>query len=136
MADDKIERVKSAIKATKMPQRPKNKLEEILCDADLSHLGSQDFFEVSASLRREWHALGEEELSDEEWIKQNLDFLRQHEYFTAYGKETFSERKAKNLKKRVSSYFLKYTYKANIFKMIYVSVLFCALFYLRDLSTG
>jgi len=95
----KIEAVKNAIRATKMPQSPQNKLEEILCDADLSHLGSQDFFEVSASLRREWHALGREALSDEEWIRKNLDFLRTHEYFTEYGREKYRDKKEKNLKK-------------------------------------
>ncbi len=98
-AQEKIEAVKSAIRATKMPQKPKNKLEKALCDADLSHLGSQEFFEVSASLRREWHALGKEDLSDEEWVKQNLDFLKRHKYFTEYGRETYSDKKAKNLKK-------------------------------------
>src|SRR5690606_22485979 len=35
-----IESVKNCILATRMPQSPKNLLEEIVCDADLSHLGT------------------------------------------------------------------------------------------------
>ncbi|UZR92924.1 Pycsar system effector family protein [Chondrinema litorale] len=97
--EQKIKKVKDAIRATKMPQSPKNKLEKVLCDADLSHLGSNEFFEVSASLRRELHSLREEDLSDEDWIKKDLEFLKQHEYFTEYGRTTYSERKKKNLKK-------------------------------------
>ena len=35
--------------ATKIPQTPLTKLEEIICDADLDYLGREDFFEISRS---------------------------------------------------------------------------------------
>ncbi len=41
---DKKEKVLSCIDATKMPQSPKSAAEQVLCDADLSHLGKEDFF--------------------------------------------------------------------------------------------
>ena len=41
----KIENVCSSILATKIPQSPKNLLEQVLCDADLYHLSTEKFFE-------------------------------------------------------------------------------------------
>src|SRR5215204_1526087 len=46
----------SMIMATRVPQSPKNHLEEILCDADLDYLGRDDFFEISETLKAEWLA--------------------------------------------------------------------------------
>src|SRR5687767_1822988 len=40
-SDKKIEAVKSAIEATRMPQNPKSIVEEALCDADLYHLSEE-----------------------------------------------------------------------------------------------
>ena len=38
------------IMATRIPQTPRNKLEEIICDADLDYLGTPDFFKLSNRL--------------------------------------------------------------------------------------
>ena len=38
-----IEKVTSCINATKMPQSPGSLIEQILCDADLAHLGTDEF---------------------------------------------------------------------------------------------
>src|SRR5689334_6930829 len=38
----KIQRVSSCIEATRMPQSPITQIEKILCDADLSNLGSEE----------------------------------------------------------------------------------------------
>ena len=40
-----LDAIKSCIMATKMPQNPNNQLEQIFCDADLFHLGTDDFKE-------------------------------------------------------------------------------------------
>jgi len=39
----KIEKVVKCILATKMPQKPTNLLEEVICDSDLAHLGKENF---------------------------------------------------------------------------------------------
>ena len=49
----KIARVAGCIRATKMPQNPKTLMEQVLCDADISHLASKDFLEVSELIRLE-----------------------------------------------------------------------------------
>lgn len=76
-----IERICSMIMATKIPQSPKNLLEEILCDADLDYLGRDDFEPISQNLYREFldfHILKKEDCWDEIQIK----FFEQHHYFT------------------------------------------------------
>src|SRR6476619_7605864 len=45
-----IQTITGCIIATTLPQNPKTTLEEIVCDADLSHLGSDDFLEKSKLL--------------------------------------------------------------------------------------
>ena len=46
-----IKKISNLISATKVPQNPKNKLEKIICDADLDYLGRVDFLEISDSLK-------------------------------------------------------------------------------------
>ncbi|HCN37093.1 MAG TPA: phosphohydrolase, partial [Bacteroidetes bacterium] len=42
---EKIQKVKELILATTIPVSPKNLMEEVICDADLSHLGSKEYKE-------------------------------------------------------------------------------------------
>jgi uncharacterized protein len=44
---EEIEQICNLIKATQLPQSPKNRLEEILADADLDYLGRNDYFTIS-----------------------------------------------------------------------------------------
>lgn len=69
------------IMATKLPQSPKNKLEEILCDADLDYLGRDDFYQVGDRLFREFSTEGIVN-NEAEWNKVQLKFLESHNYFT------------------------------------------------------
>ena len=45
-----VESVKGCIMATRLPQNPHNLLEEIVCDADLWHLGTPNFGEDRKSV--------------------------------------------------------------------------------------
>lgn len=95
-----INQVKELIGATRMPQKPTSLLAEILCDADLYHLSSTDFVQKADLLRQEWHNLEQQTHTDEAWVKQNVDFLKKHQYFTPYGKETLELGKEKNIKQQ------------------------------------
>ncbi len=69
------------IMSTKIPQTPDNKLEEIICDADLDYLGRDDFYPISHSLFKELVFRGA--IADEnEWNKLQVKFLSAHHYFT------------------------------------------------------
>ncbi|UMB54833.1 DUF5706 domain-containing protein [Lutibacter sp. A64] len=95
-SQDKIAKVKTLIEATRTPQKPKNLLEEIICDADLYHLGAESFNEKSNLLRSEWEQLCNEYLTDVEFLTRNEDFLKSHKYFTNYAFGTLSDQKTKN----------------------------------------
>ena len=67
--------------ATKMPQRPKNLLQQIICDADLDYLGRNDFFILSEKLHKEFIEY-KIACNDEEWKKSRIAFFQSHTYFT------------------------------------------------------
>jgi predicted metal-dependent HD superfamily phosphohydrolase len=97
--DQKIDSVKRAIEATRMPQNPKTILEEVLCDADLYHLSEEHLVEDSEKLRHEWQVTLNKDFTDSEWVANNLEFLKSHQYFTPYAKSILEERKKRNIKK-------------------------------------
>jgi predicted metal-dependent HD superfamily phosphohydrolase len=93
---DKTASVLKLIEATRMPQTPKNKLEEIICDADLFHLGSENFTEKSNLLRSELAQLCDKYFTDLEWLNKNIDFLKNHNYFTNYAFSKLNSQKTAN----------------------------------------
>lgn len=95
----KIEKVKECILATKMPHSPKSKLEEVICDADLHHLGSKDFKDRNELYRIELEKTSGNSLNELEWLKNNIDFLTEHKFYTRYALENFEEQKIENLLK-------------------------------------
>ena len=78
---EEIEKICELIMVTKMPQAPKNKLEEIICDADLYYLGTDQFFITADNLYRELHEAGFVK-DREEWRNAEIKFLQSQHYFT------------------------------------------------------
>jgi predicted metal-dependent HD superfamily phosphohydrolase len=93
-----IEKVNGCIIATRMPQSPSNLIEQIICDADLFHLGTKDFKDRNKLLRQEINALEEEKIGKKEWRNLNIEFLDRHRYFTDYAKEMLDPVKRTHLK--------------------------------------
>ena len=93
---EKISKIQSVIDATIMPQNPSNKLDEIICDADLYHLGTNEFDKKSKLLRLEQEHLTGKKLSDIEWLQENEKFLSEHKYFTNYAFEKLNAQKKMN----------------------------------------
>lgn len=96
---EKLAVVLSCIDATKMPQKPENTYAEILCDADVFHIGTTDFFFKKLLLRREWSLKDIMKVTDIEWHKLNRDFLHNHHFYSKYGKEVLEAGKRENEKK-------------------------------------
>jgi len=93
----KIARVAGCILATKMPQNPKTLMEQVLCDADISHLASKDFLEVSELIRLEIeHRMGRK-LAEAEWLTMNTIFVAGHQYHTDYARSKYAPQHAANL---------------------------------------
>ncbi len=78
---EETEQVCGMIMATKIPQSPKNHLEQILADADLDYLGRDDFFETGDKLFSELSFFGFLNTEDE-WNRLQVRFLESHHYFT------------------------------------------------------
>lgn len=93
---EKIKKINSIIDATKMPQNPKNNLDEIICDADLFHLGEENFNEISNLFRSEKEYINGESFEDIEWMQKNETFLSEHKYFTNYAFEKLDKQKTLN----------------------------------------
>lgn len=91
-----IDAIVGMIMATRLPQSPQNLLEQIMADADLYVLGSDNFFVTSHNLRLELEARGEVS-TDEEWYKGQIEFLQNHRYFTKSAKLLREPGKQKNM---------------------------------------
>ncbi|MBQ4820570.1 Pycsar system effector family protein [Aquimarina sp. MMG016] len=98
----KKQKAVACIRATKFDQEPTTKLEEILKDADSSHLAKDYYNEVSELLRQEYSLQGIADYSSVAWRKENLKlFTEEHKYYTRYAIENWEPIKNKNLLKIV-----------------------------------
>ncbi len=95
--DNHIQRIISAIQATRMPQSPISQVEKILCDADLSHLATPDYKATSQLLKQERENLLSKKITKKEWRQGNIRFLESHKYYTEYGLEFMEPKKMENL---------------------------------------
>lgn len=96
-SEQHIAQIKELIFVTQIPHQPKNKLEEIICDADLDYLGRGDFHEIADRLRRELKEHGKID-SDRKWDEMQVAFLNMHKYFTASAIQSRQAKKMQNLK--------------------------------------
>jgi len=92
-----IEQVIELIESTKIPQQPKNHLEEIMCDADLDYLGRTDFYPIAETLRKELIEFGKISDDEKQWVQMNISFLSQHSYFTGSAKQRRGVEKEKRI---------------------------------------
>jgi predicted metal-dependent HD superfamily phosphohydrolase len=94
-----IEKIDGCIMATKMPQKPTGLLEQIMCDADLFHLGTDDFADKNKQLRKEIEAAKQIDIDKQQWRKKNIELLEAHNYFTDYAQLLLHDKQDKNLRK-------------------------------------
>jgi len=95
--EEDILTITQCILSTKMPQRPGTQLEKIICDADLYHLGKEDFWERSKLLRKEMEALTKKDISGADWRINTIALMESHHYHTDYCVELLNACKARNL---------------------------------------
>lgn len=91
-----IEQICGMIMATKIPQSPKNYLEQILCDADLDYLGRDDFYDIGGTLFKELKTYNVLD-TEEAWNKLQVKFLQAHRFFTRTNRQRRTSRKHKYL---------------------------------------
>ncbi len=96
--NEDIESVLDCIMATKVPHSPDNLLEEVLCDADLSHLGKKVYWDRCGRVRQELLMTKSILMSEQEWVDFELDFITNHNFHTAIAQELYDSRKEKHVK--------------------------------------
>lgn len=94
---DEIRTIINCIEATEMPQNPTDIFSKIICDADMSHLAAKDYFEQIERLRQEWKSVKNQDLTDVEWYRNNIEFLDSHRYCTPYGEVFWEIEKEANI---------------------------------------
>jgi predicted metal-dependent HD superfamily phosphohydrolase len=98
-AAEDIAAVTGCILATKLPQSPQNLLEQIVCDADLYHLGTDAFTDGNKLLRIEQEALRGEKISKDKWRENTIKLLEHHRYHTDYARLMLQDQQYKHLDK-------------------------------------
>ncbi|RZL29323.1 MAG: phosphohydrolase [Pedobacter sp.] len=96
---DVRDQIMQVILSTRMPQLPTNQLENILCDADLFHLGTEDFRKKGKLMHKEVELLYDININKKEWRRKDIDFLENHQYHTDYCNLLLNDQKLKNLEK-------------------------------------
>lgn len=98
LTKDEIQKVCAMIKATQIPQQPKNLLEKIVADADLEYLGTNNFRRFGNKLYKEILHF-DPDLNSRKWDEIQIDFLTNHTYHTGYCKKYKEPIKQQNLEK-------------------------------------
>ncbi|MCQ6959527.1 Pycsar system effector family protein [Mucilaginibacter aquariorum] len=89
--------IKGCILATQMPQKPLTQLEKIVCDADLFHLGTDDFFKKDKQMLKEYNALNHADMAKLDWRRKSIKFLESHQYHTDYAQVLLNSGKQANI---------------------------------------
>lgn len=97
-AAENIAEVQACIQATYPPQEPEDLLQELIRDADMYHLASEDYMQYNEALRHEWEVFQDLRYSDPEWVKLNYQFFQNHHYHTEAARHLFGPQKEANLK--------------------------------------
>lgn len=97
--EDIILSIQNCIMATCLPQSPKNLLEQIVCDADLFHLGTEEFPEQNRLMRKEVEWRLHKKISKHDWRQGTIRLLEAHHFQTDYGKTLLTEKKKQHLQK-------------------------------------
>ncbi len=96
LTEDRLKIIEGCIMSTQMPQNPKTIGEKVMVDADLFHLSSYTYFSEWELMKCEHELIKEEKIDDMTWLEGNLNFFKDHTYFTEYGKEVLQKEKEKN----------------------------------------
>ena len=102
-SEERIAKIGELILATDKFYKPKNHLEEVIKDADLYHLASDDYFRICENLRQEIKEVHHQKFSKLKWAELNITFFAKHQFYTKFAKENWQPEKEKNVEKILSS---------------------------------
>ena len=95
----KIKIIEHLIYATSPKTEPKNKLEEIIKDADMDNLGTKEFFDANERLKHEREIIQKIKIKDPEWRHASLNLIEGHKFYTHTQKQERNEYLKENIEK-------------------------------------
>jgi predicted metal-dependent HD superfamily phosphohydrolase len=93
--EKRLNTILACIEATRIPQSPKNKLEEVICDADMYHLSHDNHLGRSLMLRKERNTFMLKKTGMTRFMKESLQNLLRP-YFTEYARQHLAEGTERN----------------------------------------
>jgi predicted metal-dependent HD superfamily phosphohydrolase len=97
VSEEDIAAIKKCIMATALPQGPTSLNEQIICDADMFNLGTDNFKEQNKILKREAEAVSGNIIDGLTWRASSIGILENHVYHTDYCKLLLNKKKEENL---------------------------------------
>ncbi len=97
-SEEDIKTIARLIRKTKLLEKADCILENIICDADLDYLGRDYFFIRSTKLHYEWKLMKKHNYSLVDWLKIQLDFLENHNFYTKSAQDLREQTKQKTIK--------------------------------------
>ncbi|MFV0376246.1 MAG: Pycsar system effector family protein [Mangrovibacterium sp.] len=88
--------VSDAILATRRQSEPKNAVERVLLDADVSHVADVNFISISKKLKKERANYAECAVNFADYWTETLGFLRKLSFYTGYAKQNFTPQLEQN----------------------------------------
>jgi HD superfamily phosphodiesterase len=97
--EEVITNIEGCILATCIPQKPVSFLEQIVCDADLYHFGSEIFADRNKLMRKEVEKRLGTKIDKGEWRKSTIKLLEEHTFQTDYCQDLLNAKKNENVQK-------------------------------------
>jgi uncharacterized protein len=94
----RIKNIENMIMATIVFNEPKNKLEQIIQDADFDNLWREDCIVKTMSLKKELLIASNTKIALKDWLMKSYNLLRIHTYNTKTAKDDRDEGKLINIK--------------------------------------
>lgn len=91
-----IKLIGNNILATRVPTRPNNQMEMILCDSDTWHLATPAFKETDEQVKCEMEMRLGKPITN--WIQETRNFLEHHQYYTDYCRKHLEKGKQDNIR--------------------------------------
>ncbi|QGY44043.1 HD domain-containing protein [Maribellus comscasis] len=95
----RIEMVKNCILSTQIEAQPETLMEKVICDADLSHLTEEDYFDRIEKMRQEWKNHSYKKVSKRKFYEKSAEFFQKYSYHTDFAKKELAPKKQKNLER-------------------------------------
>ena len=82
---------------TEMGNIPISLSEKIMRDADILHIGKEEFYSKSLTLKSEWESIDRKKFTELEWLQSSLEFINSTLFYTDYAKSKYERGRQKNI---------------------------------------